>query len=257
MKIDKILNLFNLHSTEKDIFKICLEANGGIGATEISKKVGINRTSTYDFLDNLVQAGLIIESQKSGIKRFFIQKPELISLLIEIKNKEIIEAQEAIHRLKEEYYSENKKTRPKLQIYEGKKELQQMMNDMLLYQDIVVYSFWPIEDVINVLGKDFYDEFHKKRIRSNIEIKVIWPEKHSRIRKKYKFLEKGINLKRETRIAPSNINFSLGYAIYKNTVRFFSSKKENYGFLIESEEMADMMKKQFDIIWEKSEPLNE
>jgi len=34
-----------------------------------------------------------------------------------------------------------------------------------------------------------------------------------------------------------------------------SSQKENYGFIIESIEMADMMKKQFEMIWKISKPL--
>ena len=48
----------------------------------------------------------------------------------------------------------------------------------------------------------------------------------------------------------------LGYAIYKNTVRFISSDKEQYGFLIESQEFAEMMRGQFEIIWNASKPFN-
>ncbi|HRY82270.1 MAG TPA: helix-turn-helix domain-containing protein [Candidatus Moranbacteria bacterium] len=255
MKIDKILNLFDLHPAEKDVFGVCLESAGGIGATEISKKIGMNRTSVYDFLDNLIATGLIIESQKFGKKIFFAQKPEQISLLIKEKQKEIIEAQNAMPELTEEYYSKGEQIKPRLQIYEGNKELQQMMKDLLLYENITIYSFWSVKNIVKLLGEDFFKDFQKQRIKQNIYLKVIWPAEHLDILKKYAFLKPSYELKRDARIAPKNINFSLSYTIYKNTVRFISSKKENYGFLIESEEMADMMKKQFDIIWEKSKPI--
>lgn len=250
MKLDFILNLFNIREAEKEIFKICFESDG-IGATEIAKKIGINRTSAYDFLDNLVKAGLIIESQKQGVKMFYAEKPEKIGFLIEEKQKEISQAKTAIKDLQAEFYLKKISTRPKLQIYEGREELRQMMRDMLLYRDITIRAFWPVKDIIKVLGEDFYKEFHRKRIERNIGIKVIWPAEQAGVAKN-NFLENTEKLKREARIAPKNIDFKLGYTIYGNMVRFISSPKENYGFLIESQEMADTMKKQFELIWEQS-----
>jgi len=63
-------------------------------------------------------------------------------------------------------------------------------------------------------------------------------------------------LKRDVRIAPPNLDFSMGYAIYGNTVRFISNQK-NFGFLVESQELADMMRNQFKIIWDISKPTKE
>ncbi|MFZ2193868.1 MAG: helix-turn-helix domain-containing protein [Candidatus Moraniibacteriota bacterium] len=255
MKLDNILNLFNIRETEKEIFKICFESDG-IGASEIAKKIGINRTSTYDFLDNLVKAGLIIESQKQGVKKFYVQKPEKIEELIKEKEGKVSVAKKSIEDLKNNFYQNKKRIAPKMQFYEGKEELRQMMKDLLLYQNITIYSFWPIENIIQALGKDFYREFHVKRVASNIKIKVIWPQKHTKQKEKHSFLEGSENFKREIRILPEDIDFNLGYTIYSNNVRFMSSQKEGYGFIIESQEMADTMKKQFEIIWKISKPLS-
>ena len=60
------------------------------------------------------------------------------------------------------------------------------------------------------------------------------------------------NLKREVRLAPAGIDFSLGYSVYGQTVRFISSSQENFGFLVESSELAEMMKSQFGVIWDQS-----
>ncbi|MFH1790035.1 MAG: hypothetical protein ABH832_03145 [bacterium] len=111
-------------------------------------------------------------------------------------------------------------------------------------------------NIIKVLTLEFYEEFHKKRIQRNIKIKVIWPEKQKISKQIYDFLTDDEKMLRELRVAPNNINFSLGYSIYKDTVRFISSNKEFYGFLVDSKEMADMMRKQFDIIWSISKKLS-
>ena len=163
--------------------------------------------------------------------------------------REVLKNKAVLVDFQKQYNEKQKLARPNLQIFEGKNELQQMMKDMLLYRDITVYAFWPIKNIINVLGKDFLREFHKKRVERNIKIKVIWPEKQIPEFKKYQFLKIKPELKREVRIAPAQIDFSLGYAIYGNTVRFISSSKENFGFLVESNELAKVMKNQFEVIW--------
>lgn len=254
MQINKILDLFNLQPLAKEIFLVALE-NGPTGATTLAQKVGVKRTAIYDLLENLIKAGLIVESQKNNIKIFAVQKPEIIELLIEEKQKNILTAKSALTELKNTYYTKNSATKPRLQLFEGREELQHMMKDLLLYHDITAYVLWPVEKIIKLLGSDFYREFHKKRAERNIKIKVIWPHPQATAKTKYDFFKNDIELKREIRLAPKNIDFSLGYTIYANTVRFISSQKENYGFLIESPEMAEMMKQQFEIIWQASKKI--
>jgi len=254
MQINKILDLFNLQPLEKEVFLVALEA-GPSGATTLAQKAEVKRTAIYDILKNLIKNGLMIESQKNNIKIFAVQKPEIIELLIEEKQKNILTAKNVITELKDIYYHKHSTTKPRLQLFEGREELQHMMKDMLLYRDITAYVLWPVEKIIKLLGSDFYQEFHKRRTERNIKIKVIWPQPQASAKTKYDFLKNDLELKREIRIAPKNIDFSLGYTIYANTVRFISSQKENYGFLIESPEMAEMMKQQFEVIWQVSKKL--
>lgn len=255
MKLNQILDLFNLRPLEKEVFRICLES-GMIGATSLAQKTGISRTSVYDVLKSLMKNGLVIESQKNGVKFFIVQKPEKIELLIEEKQNKILIAKTALETFRNDYYASGKSFKPRLQMFEGREELRQMMKDLLLYRDITAHVLWPVEKIIKLLGSDFYHEFHKKRAERNIQIKVIWPCSHVTAKMKYDFLKNDVELKREIRIAPKNIDFSLGYAIYANTVRFISSQKENYGFLIESQEMAEMMRRQFEVIWEISKKIS-
>lgn len=248
MPTNQILDLFNLRPLEREAFRVCLES-GTIGATALAQRIGISRTSIYDILESLLKNGLVIASQKGGVKVFSVQKPENIELLIEERQKKVLTAKTALAAFKSEYYAGDKSIKPRLQIFEGREELRHMMKDMLSYRDITAYVLWPVEKIIKLLGSDFYREFHQKRVERNIQIKVIWPRPQIMAKTKYDFLKDDARLKREIRVAPKDVDFSLGYAIYSNTVRFISSQKENYGFLIESQEMAEMMKRQFEIIW--------
>jgi HTH-type transcriptional regulator, sugar sensing transcriptional regulator len=248
MNIKQLLKLFNLREIEIQIYE-SLFYQGMMSATQIAKQVGLSRTSVYDLLDKLIEVGLISEIIKTEMKMFAVLPPEKLEILIAEKQKKIKNAQETIKQLKLVYDEQEKTAKPNIKIFEGKKELQQMMKDLLLYRDITIYAFWPIKKITHLLGKDFLKEFNQKRIERNIKIKVIWPQKQLPNFKQFPFLKNNDKFIRQARIAPAQINFSLGYTIYGNTVRFLSSSKENYGFLVESNELAEMMKNQFDLIW--------
>ncbi len=130
-----------------------------------------------------------------------------------------------------------------------------MMKDLLLYRDITVRAYWPVKKMLALLSPDFLIKFHKERAARNIALRVIWPATQLSALKAHQFLGSNLELKREARIAPRNIDFSLGYSIYKDTVRFISSSNENFGFLVESFELAEMMRTQYDLLWESSRPL--
>jgi sugar-specific transcriptional regulator TrmB len=251
MKPSKLLALFNLRPIEAELFSQ-LFANGPLSASQLAQKANISRTSVYDLLKSLVGSGLASETLKGGTKVFVATPVEKIQLLVEEKQKEIIAASQELESLKQINQNQGKFLTPKLQIYAGQKELQQMMKDYLLYRNLTVLAYWPIKKMLELLGPEFIKDFHQKRLERNINLKVIWPKAQIPDLKKYSFLLASQDLKREVRIAPTGIDFSLGYSIYGNTVRFISSRKESFGFLVESSELAEMMKSQFEVIWKNS-----
>jgi sugar-specific transcriptional regulator TrmB len=252
-KIKPLLSLFGLKDIEMEIFEKIF-SNGFINAADLARQSNITRTSVYDYLERLRQKGLIIQTFRGGVRMYSVELPEKLQLLLEEQENNIAAARESLVTLKENYGKKHTNLRPRIQLFEGREELQQMMKDLLLYQDITVRVYWPILDIIKLLTPSFLNEFNKKRIASNIILKTIWPRTQVPSLKQYPFLKISNKEKREVRLAPEKIDFSLGYAIYENTVRFISSSKESFGFLITSKELANTMQGQFDIVWEKSKP---
>ena len=142
MNINDLLQPFNLRKIEKQVFSD-IANTGQTNASSIAKRIGVSRTSVYDLLDKLVGLGLIVESLSGASKQFEIQPPEKLELLISEKEESLTKAKESLESFKSSYYSNKKDTKPRLTIYEGREELQQMMKDMLLYRDITIYATRP------------------------------------------------------------------------------------------------------------------
>src|SRR5262249_22093479 len=130
---------------------------------------------------------------------------------------------------------------PKFQLYEGAEGLQFVLKDMLLYRNIATCAFWPIKAMVDILSPEFFHYHNKQRIRNNIYTRAIWPEHQTVEIKDHPYLGTGEEFRREIRIAPEEIDSSMGYWTYGNKVTFISSRKESFGFIIESRELVEML----------------
>jgi hypothetical protein len=144
---------------------------------------------------------------------------------------------------------------PKFQLFEGKEGVQHVLEDMLLYSNTETQAFWPIKAMIEILSPAFFKSHNIERIKNNIYTRAIWPKNQIVDLKTHPYLGTGKDFKREIRIAPAEIDFSMGYWIYKNKAAFISSKKESFGFIIESRELVEMLLAQFEVLWNISKPV--
>ena len=254
MSIKSFLGIFNLNEKEINLFEK-LFFGGLMSASELSKRMGISRTSVYDQVKVLKSKGLLIESLDEGMKKFAVQTPAKISQLVREKENSLKTAQKDLIEIEKLYNSQLRVILPKIQIYKGRKELQQMIKDVLLYRDITLYSYWSIADTLSTLTPSFFAKYHEERANRNIYLKAIWSKDQAQLKTTKNFLNKYIRQNSEVRIAPTNKNFSLGYEIYANKVCFISSAQESYGFIVESDELVQTMKTQHEIIWQISKIL--
>jgi len=255
--IDLELAKIGLKKEETKTFLFLLE-NPNQTAGLIAKKTGISRPSLYGFLKNLQEKSLITQSIRDGVKIFSPVSQEKIEMVLDHKIKEIEETKNAFKKaFLDIKKGETPTSSPRLQLFEGTKEVQFSPKDILLYRNIEVKSYWPIKLMIETLGEEFFTSFNKERIKRNIHIRAIWPEKHVVDIKKHPYLGVGEDFKREIRLAPKEIDFSMGYWIYEDKVLFVSSKKENFSFIFECREFAEMLSSQFEVVWNKSKTISD
>lgn len=144
---------------------------------------------------------------------------------------------------------------PNLQIFEGAEGIKHILSDIILYKNIEAFALWPTKEMIEVLSVDFHEYINRQRIRQNIYTRGLCPRKQAVDIKEYPCFGVGGKFLRDIRLAPADIDCSLGYWSYADKVAFVSTSNELFGYIIQSPEMVTMLKTQYDFIWEKSKPI--
>ncbi len=254
--INNILTTLKLTDEEIKTYWLLVET-GESTAGNLAKKIGIPRPSLYGFLKRIQDKGMITQSMKCGVKTFIAEPPEKIGLLLQQQIEQLQNQQKLYQQLLPELkkHRPSKFLTPKFQLFEGVEGVQNALKDMLLYRDIETYALWPIKTMIDILTPDFVRYLNKIRLINNLWTWAIWPSKQAVDIKQHPYLGIGKEFKREIRIAPKEIELSMGYWIYGNKVVFISSRKESVGFVIESAELVEMLLTQFQVIWKKSKPV--
>jgi sugar-specific transcriptional regulator TrmB len=246
--IDATLEKLGLRDEEVKTFLYLLE-NGEQTAGNLAKKTGLSRPSLYGFLKKLEAKGLIIESQKNGVKTFSASREDKVKALLDERIRELEKGKSEIEKAFLEMQKGEISINPKFQLFEGSNGLRNILRDVLLYRDIQTMSYWPIKSIIDTVSADFFRKLNIERIKQRIYVRAIWPQNQMIDIKKQTFMGGGKLFYRETRIAPPQISFSMGYWIYGNKVAFISSKKEAFGFIVESKEFVEMLTSQFELVW--------
>lgn len=105
-----------------------------ISAYDLSKKVGMDRTLTYQVLNNLANKGLVSFIKKNNKKYFKASSPQ--NLINPINTKKIL-VEDLIEKLKKFTVKEN--IINEVNVYEGKQGIRNLLNE--LYSSKLVYSF--------------------------------------------------------------------------------------------------------------------
>jgi len=254
--LNNILSGLGLTTEETNTYVLLLEL-GPTTVGNLAQKMGKPRPSLYGFLKRLQEKGMVVQSLKFGTKTFLAEPPEKITLLFKQKIEDLENKQKLYNNILPELEKTipSKFLNPKFQLYEGENGLKHVLKDMLLYRNVETQAFWPIKAMLEILSPEFFRYHNKERIRNKISIRAIWSAHQAVDIKDYPYLGSREELRRELRIAPKEINFSMGYWIYKNKAAFISSRKESFGFIIESKELVDMLLSQFELVWKLSKPV--
>lgn len=255
--IEEILESLNLDKEQAKIYFHLLEF-GPSTAGQLAKKMAIARTTLYHNLQQMTDKGVIIRTLKYGVRNFAAEHPQKIYQLFQKKIDYLSSQQKRFHNLMPELEKKisGHLFKPTLQIFEGEKGIENALKDTILYRDIETLSFWPVKSMLEIATPQFFNFLNKERVAANNSIRAIWPENYREVDlKKNQFFGATKELKRKVRIAPSGLEFSMGYMIYSNKVLFISSRHEMFAFIVESADLAAVQRAQFEFIWNSSSEL--
>ena len=159
-----IEDLIQLDFTESEAkILLFLVQNSKTTASKISKETHINRTTTYDILDRLIDKGFISYIVKSIMKCFMTRNLEKLEEHYEKKYEKAKELTSKLSSLKQE-------SKELIEVYEGRKGIRSILKDILNYKEYV--AFGSSGKILEVMKHDFI-QFQREKQKLKIKSKII------------------------------------------------------------------------------------
>ncbi len=251
LEIQKTLAFIGFADKEIDIYLALLKIGKGT-VSQIALKAGINRPTGYHILGALESKGLVKVSGKEPKQEYIAESPDRIeAMLLEklhIDEERLVQARKIIPELKSMH---NLIERPRVMFYEGRDGLERAYEDTLSSKgEILAYA--SVEDIEPTLP-NYFPLYYKRRTKKGIPIRAIFPESvEARERASLDSQEM-----RQSLIIPSEkFGFHPEINIYDNKV-MIASWREKLGIIIESAEIADAMKKIYELAWAEAKRLDQ
>ena len=243
MEIRLALKEAGLSGNEIKVYLSLLDLGSAL-AGEITKKSGINRTNVYDTLERLMEKGLVSYVVKANRKSFEATTPDNIIEFLESKEKEFKKKKEIIRSLLPELEAKRKlsKEPQEATIYKGIKGWKSIAEDVLkTKKELVAYG---AEGRFMEKLAHYADQWHVRRQKLKIPIRIIYNEKLRKEKSKLPF--------KQIRFNANLYDTPATTWIYGNKVAITVGSDPILAMLIRSKEVAKSYKQFFNILWENS-----
>jgi HTH-type transcriptional regulator, sugar sensing transcriptional regulator len=251
MSLENDLKTIGLEEKEAKVYLAALEL-GPTNIQSLAEKSGIKRSTVYEMLKKLEPIGLITESIKGKRKIYIASEPEKLK-------RSIKEKEQLLNQILPELRSLNNTgtVKPKITYYEGREGLRQIHN--LSLEVIKKEASWvaPIRSIMETVGADFLEGIIEKRAKEKYWVRSILVADQQV--ETYKYLDPTTfdRTYRKIKFAPPGLNIPDAIGIWDNKVAVLSSRKEGFGFIIESEEYTNTMKIFYELLWNASKTYGE
>lgn len=250
MHFETELKKIGLNDKEASVYVASLQL-GPSPAQQIARKAKVVRATTYVVLDSLMQRGLITQYKEGKKTLFSAEPPRQLMRLLERHMDEVREQQHDLERLLPELQVLMKSAgnRPSVRYFEGKEGLRAIRSEFLMYAQPgdMIYSFTPA-DHLNAVFPDDADTFYPQRIARKIRARVIFTTRSASL--KQSWLSSSSDMFSERiYIPPERFPSASGMTVYRDRIAIGTYTGKQIGVVIESEPMADMMKRLFELSW--------
>jgi len=112
-----------------------------------------------------------------------------------------------------------------------------------------------MKSIISAVSPEFAEYFNKRRLESNIYTRIICPKDELVSFTEYPYLASSKQLKRDIRIAPSDMSFQVVCWLYAGKAAIISTGSDPYGYILESKELYEWLSSQFELVWGLASPI--
>ena len=249
-KLFTALETIGLSNKEVRVYLALLEL-GQATAAQVARPAGINRTTAYDILGSLAGKKLVTALGKEPKQEYKAEAPESLLKF----QKERIRRDEGFLGVIEELMPELKsmhraKDKPVVRFYEGEEGLRHVYEDTLTSHE-TIRAYASVEDT-NAGLPDYFPRYYERRTAASIGIRAIFPHTKEAVERSAR---DKVERRESLHVPREKFSFSPEINIYDNKV-MIASWKEKMGIIIESKEIADAMKKIYELAWAESKRLD-
>jgi len=246
--LEKILEKIGLTPKEIKVYLTSLHL-GSQTASVLAKYTDIKRTTIYDIFDGLIKKGLATKTDKGVAIYFQVLDPQnLINYLERDKNEYIRKIEKEKEEIKDilpalKSLENPESTKPKVQFYDGEKGMRQAYEDTLSSSESIRAYANP--ETMHKGLPNFFPEYYLRRKNAGINIRAICPDNKITMERMRQNKKEG----REIRLVKKEkYSFSPELNVYDDKV-LIASWQEKMAIIIQSKEIADLLKKMYDILW--------
>jgi HTH-type transcriptional regulator, sugar sensing transcriptional regulator len=243
MRLENELIQIGLSEKEAKVYLAALEL-GPTNIQNVTKKSGIKRSTVYEMIKNLQLTGLISETVKGKRLEYIASEPEKLK-------KNIAEKETLLKEILPELKSLNNTgfVKPKITYYEGRDGLRQIYNLALETKTKKVAWVSPIRSIYETVGEKFLEEHIEKRAKDKYWIRSI--QITDQQVDTYKYLNPATfdATFRRVKFSPPGMDIQNTIGIWDDKVAVISSRKEGFGFIIESEDYKNTMLSFYELLW--------
>lgn len=248
-ELKEFLQKLNFSEKEAKIYLALLDL-GKATASQIARRAGINRSTAYVVLDILANKGLVNILGKEPKQEYIAESPkkilENIKEQIQKDQQSLREAEKFLPELESLHNLDN---RPKVKFYEGEKGLIEVYETTLTAKEDI-RGFGGVEDMRKTLPQ-YFKTYMGRRAAKNIKIRAIFADTP----KARELVEGDKAQKRDSALVPADKYYSSPEFNFFDNKVMIVSYREQLGIIIESNEIADGLKKMFDLAWAEGKRL--
>ncbi len=212
----------------------------------IARKAEVNRATTYVMVEALLRKGLMSTFEKGKKVMYTAEKPERLHRIIHNERIALDEKEQVIkHLLPDlEAISSSSGERPKVSFYENEEGLEAMREVLFDSSVAVIEDFISFDDLRHLLPKENWKRHNERLAKRKIKGRTIYTsENHEQPSETTKHLWEF------RRIPKEKFPMHGELTVFGNKVAMIALKGKLVGVIIESKEMATMVKSMFDLAW--------
>lgn len=238
MNIPQAIEGLGLKKRSAKVFLATLELGSG-SILAISRKAGMPRSTCEAILESLRVQGFVSPFYKKKVRCYAAEDPRKV---IRFAQERVQGFEQALpHMLA--LYGQTAHL-PSARLYEGRQGCASIL-DEILNEAHEILSFSYTDDVFSVFAQEF-PAFVKSRVSKKIPTKVIAID--SPLSRERQAL--GVSQLREMRLLPKSLEFHSLLMVWENKMAMFSLKGDLFALVTESEQLANIQRAMFNIIWE-------